>query len=160
MRIQGLDYEYFPAVDGKKLSQEDIDSMGIRQLPGFSDPHHPRTVTRGEVGCFLSHYRIWEEMKVGDIYLVLEDDVRFGTNFVTDLKQVLEEAKTIKNGWDLIYVGRKRGPGAGNDDEYMVTDHISSGIVPLLFGKKIRGCVKGLFNTHHPKFSSFFYRGG
>ena len=85
MRIQGLDYDYVPAVDGKKLTQKDIDDMGIRQLPGFSDPHNPRTVTRGEVGCFLSHYRIWEEMKPGDIYLILEDDVRFGTSFVNHI---------------------------------------------------------------------------
>ena len=128
MRIQGLDYDYVPAVDGKKLTQKNIDDMGIRQLPGFSDPHHPRTVTRGEVGCFLSHYRIWEEMKPGDIYLILEDDVRFGTSFVNDLKQIIDEAKNIKSGWDLIYVGRKRGPGAADDEEYMVTDHISSGM--------------------------------
>ena len=52
MRLLGLDYTYFPAVDGKKLSQLQIDQMGIKQLPGFSDPHNPRTITRGEVRIF------------------------------------------------------------------------------------------------------------
>ena len=54
MRLLGLDYTYFPAVDGKKLSQLEIDQMGIKQLPGFSDPHNPRTITRGEVRTFMS----------------------------------------------------------------------------------------------------------
>lgn len=100
--------------------------MGISQLPGFSDPHHPRTITRGEVGCFLSHYNIWEKMKENDIYLILEDDVRFGTNFVRDLQAIIKEAKTIQGGWDLIYIGRKRGPGATDDVEKMVTENIST----------------------------------
>ena len=59
-RLLGLDYKLFPAVDGKKLSQEKVDELGIKQLEGFSDPHHPRKITRGEVGCFLSHYYIWQ----------------------------------------------------------------------------------------------------
>ena len=89
--------------------------MEIKQLPGFLDPHNPRTVTRGEVGCFLSHYRIWESMAPDDIYLILEDDVRFTTNFVTDISLIMKEAKTIPGGWDMIYVGRKRGPGAAQE---------------------------------------------
>lgn len=32
-------------------------------LPGFVDPYHHRTaLTRGEIGCFLSHYFIWKEV--------------------------------------------------------------------------------------------------
>ena len=77
MRLMGLSYRHFPAVDGKKITQADIKKAGIAQLPGFSDPHHPRTITKGEVGCFLSHYKIWLEAQHMDIVMVLEDDVRF-----------------------------------------------------------------------------------
>jgi len=110
--------------------------MGISQLPGFSDPINPRTITRGEVGCFLSHYRIWEKMKENEIYLILEDDVRFETNFVRELQIIFKEAKTIE--WDLIYIGRKRGPGAADDEERYVTDHIST----ATYRKKRLKCQK------------------
>lgn len=63
-------------------------------------------------------------MVPGETYLVLEDDVRFGPDFVGDLRRTLREAKEIE--WDLIYVGRKRGPGADNDVEVMVTESISN----------------------------------
>lgn len=32
-------------------------------LPGYQDPYSGRTLTKGEVGCFLSHYAIWEEVR-------------------------------------------------------------------------------------------------
>ena len=63
-------------------------------------------------------------MVPGETYLVLEDDVRFGPDFVADLRTTLREAKDID--WDLIYVGRKRGPGADDDVEVMVTESISN----------------------------------
>jgi len=42
--------------------------------------------------------------------LVLEDDVRFESNFVNQLKEVLKQAQSVRNqeNWDLIYTGRKR----------------------------------------------------
>lgn len=39
--------------------------MGIHMLPGYSDPYHGRPLTKGELGCFLSHYNIWKEVKDG-----------------------------------------------------------------------------------------------
>lgn len=32
-------------------------------LPGYQDPYSGRTLTKGEVGCFLSHYSVWEEVR-------------------------------------------------------------------------------------------------
>lgn len=40
----------------------DINSMGIHMLPGYNDPYHGRPLTKGELGCFLSHYNIWKEV--------------------------------------------------------------------------------------------------
>ena len=54
MRLLGLEYTHFPAVDGKQLTQQEINDMNIKQLPGFPDPHHPRIITRGEVICLES----------------------------------------------------------------------------------------------------------
>lgn len=38
-------------------------SLGVDLLPGYQDPYSGRTLTKGEVGCFLSHYSIWEEVR-------------------------------------------------------------------------------------------------
>lgn len=40
--------------------------MGIQMLPGYRDPYHGRPLTKGELGCFLSHYNIWKEVGVWD----------------------------------------------------------------------------------------------
>lgn len=47
------------ATDGRKLDKEYLDSYGIRVLPDYLDPHHGRPMTFGEIGCFLSHFRVW-----------------------------------------------------------------------------------------------------
>lgn len=36
--------------------------LGVDLLPGYYDPFSGRTLTKGEVGCFLSHYNIWKEV--------------------------------------------------------------------------------------------------
>uniref|UniRef100_A0AAQ5XUI0 procollagen galactosyltransferase n=1 Tax=Amphiprion ocellaris TaxID=80972 RepID=A0AAQ5XUI0_AMPOC len=51
------------AVDGKAMNVSEVHSMGIHMLPGYSDPYHGRPLTKGELGCFLSHYNIWKEVK-------------------------------------------------------------------------------------------------
>lgn len=36
--------------------------MGIEMLPGYIDPYSERILTKGEIGCFLSHYNIWKKV--------------------------------------------------------------------------------------------------
>ncbi|XP_058831195.1 glycosyltransferase 25 family member isoform X2 [Topomyia yanbarensis] len=105
----GLEIEYFPAVDGKKLNDDDLREIGVKFLPGYADPYHQRPMTMGEIGCFLSHYYIWEkivELKQNEV-LILEDDIRFEPYFRRRVYNLLAEARRI-GGWDLIYFGRKR----------------------------------------------------
>ncbi|XP_052872719.1 glycosyltransferase 25 family member isoform X1 [Anopheles cruzii] len=107
--LLGLQVDHFPAVDGKQLTDEKLQQMGIRFLPGYADPFHKRPMTMGEIGCFLSHYYIWEEMvrlEQKEV-LVLEDDIRFEPFFRRRAYRVLQDARRI-GGWDLIYFGRKR----------------------------------------------------
>ncbi|XP_037956310.1 glycosyltransferase 25 family member-like [Teleopsis dalmanni] len=107
--ILNLDVEHFPAVDGKELNLDIINEMGIKFLPGYEDPYHHRQMTMGEIGCFLSHYRIWEkivENKLKEV-LILEDDIRFEPYFQERAVRVLNEARSVVE-YDLIYFGRKR----------------------------------------------------
>ncbi|XP_062562342.1 glycosyltransferase 25 family member [Armigeres subalbatus] len=105
----GLDVEFFPAVDGRQLNDDKLQEMGIRFLPGYADPYHKRPMTMGEIGCFLSHYYIWEKMVAlgQEVVLILEDDIKFEPYFKRRVALVMEDARRI-GGWDLIYFGRKR----------------------------------------------------
>lgn len=44
------------------MNETDVESLGIHMLPGYKDPYHGRPLTKGELGCFLSHYNIWKEV--------------------------------------------------------------------------------------------------
>lgn len=109
LRELGLDYVPFEAVDGKTLTDEVLLQKGITLLPEYTDPYHKRPMTMGEIGCFLSHYTIWERMVLEhqEEVLVLEDDIRFEPFFVERASEMMREAREI-GGWDLIYFGRKR----------------------------------------------------
>ncbi|XP_006631559.1 procollagen galactosyltransferase 1 [Lepisosteus oculatus] len=99
-----------PAVDGKALNVSDIHNMGIHMLPGYSDPYHGRPLTKGELGCFLSHYNIWKEIvdRGLETSLVIEDDLRFEVFFKRRLQNLMYEVQSEGLDWDLIYIGRKR----------------------------------------------------
>lgn len=105
----GLGFTHLEAVDGKTLTDEVLAQKGITLLPEYADPYHKRPMTMGEIGCFLSHYAIWQkmvELNQKEV-LVLEDDIRFEPFFNERAQRLMEEAREI-GGWDLIYFGRKR----------------------------------------------------
>nr|XP_042901961.1 glycosyltransferase 25 family member [Parasteatoda tepidariorum] len=106
----GIQANLFKAVDGKALNDTFIQKMGIKMLPEYADPYHKRPLTRGEIGCFLSHYYLWKDMieKQHRTALVLEDDLRFEPYFRKKVQGLLKEAQKIGLLWDLIYLGRKR----------------------------------------------------
>lgn len=66
---------------------------------------HPK-LTRGEVGCFMSHRQIWEYMYTENIQtaLIIEDDVQFYPGWQIRTERALERLKD--QPWDMLYVGR------------------------------------------------------
>nr|XP_013189135.1 unnamed protein product [Amyelois transitella] len=116
----GMDVKLFQAVDGRKLDLNDLREYSVTLMPNYEDPYHKRPMKAGEVGCFLSHYYIWEEI-IKNKYaktLVLEDDVHFVPYFRHRLLGLMDEVKDID--WDLLYLGRK--VMLGGDEEY-ITEH-------------------------------------
>ncbi|PRD30641.1 UNVERIFIED_CONTAM: Procollagen galactosyltransferase 1 [Trichonephila clavipes] len=57
----GIQAHILKAVDGKALNDSYIEEMGIKMLPEYADPYYKRSLTRGEIGCFLSHYHVWKD---------------------------------------------------------------------------------------------------
>ncbi|XP_057716901.1 procollagen galactosyltransferase 1 [Corythoichthys intestinalis] len=107
---QEIDCKITEAVDGKALNMSDIQAMGIHMLPGYRDPYHGRPLTKGELGCFLSHYNIWKEIVKRGLLtsLVIEDDLRFEVFFKRRLMYLMSDIEDEGLDWDLIYIGRKR----------------------------------------------------
>ena len=122
LETQGLSATFWPATDGKVLTPDGLDNLGIKPLPGYLDPYHKRPMTMGEIGCFLSHYFIWKHMIENTNHeriLILEDDVRFTYNWMERFVDGMEELSWLRgtttsdnestdpNQPDLIYLGRK-----------------------------------------------------
>jgi len=110
LKLLGIEYEHFKAVDSKYLNNTYLKNLGVQMLEGYSDPYKGRPLTYGEIGCFLSHYFIWKDVveKGYQQTIVFEDDVRFERNFFYGLNLAMNELKANDLEWDLIYLGRKR----------------------------------------------------
>ncbi|KAK7889683.1 hypothetical protein WMY93_025243 [Mugilogobius chulae] len=110
MSALGLHPTLTEAVDGKALNSSQLQALGIEMMPGYKDPYSGRVLTRGEIGCFLSHNSIWKQVLERGLkkILVLEDDVRFEPRFKRRLQAIMDDIDKAQLDWDLIYVGRKR----------------------------------------------------
>lgn len=58
----GIIYKTMKAIDGRLIDEEYLNKLGIKSLPNYKDPYNDRPLNFGEIGCFLSHYFIWQEV--------------------------------------------------------------------------------------------------
>ncbi len=100
----GLKAEFIAAVDGRALTQEDLEQLdeeralrvyGVNVLPS-------------EIGCYLSHYRLYERIVREDIpyALILEDDLEFEPTFPQILQALLNSANGM---WKVVRLTTLRG---------------------------------------------------
>ena len=95
-----LKYERFPAVDGYKISYSKLYQSGFDVDQNWIDPILNTPLTKGEVGCFLSHWQIWNKcIELNQPVLILEDDA-----ILTD-KFDMEEIEELP--YDFVYLGWK-----------------------------------------------------
>ena len=68
--------EVVEAVDGRTIDHKKLLKMGFDTDKHWRDPILKRTITHGEIGCFLSHYKLWQKCAEGEEhFLIFEDDV-------------------------------------------------------------------------------------
>ncbi len=84
----GLDVEFVAAVDGAALTDADRaphDRARARVVYGAE-------LTDPEMGCYLSHYRLWERMVREDMdcALILEDDIDASANLSEIVRQLID----------------------------------------------------------------------
>lgn len=56
LRSLNLDFEFFDAVYGKELSEEELAKIDFDFYP--KEHHSPKSLTLGEIGCAISHMNI------------------------------------------------------------------------------------------------------
>lgn len=75
-------WEFFDAINGQAMGYEAFKTLGYGTDVWWRDPILKRTLTWGEVGCFLSHWKLWEECaNKNEAMLVLEDDAILNEKF-------------------------------------------------------------------------------
>jgi glycosyl transferase family 25 len=88
------DYTLFKAVDGYYMTPEDT-SLKNEYIKSSN-------FTQGEVGCALSHFKLWQHLENTDFdtFLILEDD------FIPKypMNDILEIIKQVNN-YDILYTG-------------------------------------------------------
>ena len=100
----------FNAIDGSIL---DIDRVPLTELAraelqqitttGYRNKHYQ--LTKGAVGCYLSHVKIWSEMmrKKHDRILIFEDDAKVPPNILRDIQKNIYGK--IPPDWDVVLLG-------------------------------------------------------
>ena len=98
----GVDYEIVDAVDGAAI---DLSRYADRLRPNKYRIKFGHALARGEIGCFLSHYGLWEKMVAENIEsaLVLEDDAVWDDDFV----DVVARLPLVEWRWDLILLSAR-----------------------------------------------------
>lgn len=96
----------FPAIDGKKLSQQDLKTIvrpdAIQPILDNKRTQHYE-LSYGAVACYLSHVELWKRMINEDLsyIIVFEDD----TNPSKTSGQVLNYIRNLPNDWDIFLLG-------------------------------------------------------
>ena len=97
-----LEFEVFHAVDGEQVNYGGLVSQGFDVRHDWIDPILNTRLTKGEVGCFLSHWSIWQKcIERNEKVLVLEDDARLTDRFD------LQEIEKLTDTYNFLYLGWK-----------------------------------------------------
>lgn len=106
--LNPLGFRRFSAVDAKDLDIADYisddaqDEMMESETAGFRKKHYE--LTRGAVGCYMSHVKVWHELVESDASyaLVFEDDASLHPRVYNKL---LHNLRHIPDDWDIILLG-------------------------------------------------------
>lgn len=108
--LASIPFKRIEGVDGKKLVLENHISKramdGILKAEKYGFRTHHYELTRGAVGCYLSHlaaYKAIAANKDKDYGLIFEDDARFVTPVI--LNDLNQEIATLPDDWEILLLG-------------------------------------------------------
>lgn len=106
MDLLGLPYSFFEAIDGRAGRHALFDRFDSR----LAEIRRGFTLTPGELGCYASHYLLWERAVREDrSLLIFEDDIALNDNFLAAYRAA---AETIGKYGLLRFSGHKQRPWA------------------------------------------------
>ena len=128
-------YARFPAVDGQHVDLKacvragDLSTIGYERLclPD-KDKIWGMDLTRGALGCALSHFQVWKRIVALsiDYSIVMEDDTELCPRFLTRFASISDN---LPQGWDLLFLS---GLDTENMCRHMMTsDRLS--LVPQMY---------------------------
>lgn len=119
------DYRFLHAVDGHTITHEQMkkNEFGINHK--WRDPFKNRRLTKGEVGCFLSHYDAWKKViELNETTIIFEDDVTIDR---WDWKENEYHEWMDEHDIDLLYLGYNEnnpsGVAAGSNENLVKPDY-------------------------------------
>jgi GR25 family glycosyltransferase involved in LPS biosynthesis len=94
-------YTRVAARDGREL-RADVDDLRVFRGNHFGS-------RRGVIGCALSHLGLWRALAAcpdpGATWLILEDDIAFGPDFLGEWSRRHDEVSQLEPRWDLLFLG-------------------------------------------------------
>jgi hypothetical protein len=108
--MQNCKLTKFNGIDGNLLDLKTIPLtqlaiLEMKQLEtvGFRYKHYQ--LTKGAIGCFLSHVKIWEDIISSgkNSALIFEDDARPPPNLYNVLNKIMAK---IPDDWDIVLLGK------------------------------------------------------
>ena len=101
LKARQLDFDFFDAVDGAELAES---CYRHRMQEQWWRIMRGRRLSPGEIGCFLSHYALWQHLvDTGTpCAIVLEDDAVLEDGFPVIIDALL------KTDWDVVLLSPKK----------------------------------------------------
>lgn len=94
-------YEFVDAVNGREITYNELKQAGYDTWDKWIDPIKNTKITKGEIGCFLSHYQLWKEcISQNTPFLIVEDDAVIKKELPYD-----EIKELIDQEYNFIYLG-------------------------------------------------------
>ena len=105
LNMLGLQHEIVEAVDGRLLTSEETSAL---YSPAEAIELLGRELTPGEIGCSLSHLRLYQRQvdEGHEEVLILEDDVVIDPSFI----DVLRDRDRLPSDWELVLFHRLNTP--------------------------------------------------
>ena len=121
-RIHCRSYELVDAVDGNEL---DLDELETKSRLTYCE-YQNRSLLPGEVGCYLSHVKVWELIRDRrmETALVCEDDIEFSTDAARLFTLFMME---VPSDWDIVHFHSHRGHAADAGKRRRVSRHVLEG---------------------------------
>jgi GR25 family glycosyltransferase involved in LPS biosynthesis len=81
------------AHDGENIDEEYLENIDAKAWPYWKDPWFGRAITKGEIGCALSHNEAWKRIveREEEFALVLEDDAVLDKDFLKQCEEIQKQ---------------------------------------------------------------------